>query len=238
MEEQKPKRRFAGVKLKPWLRPWPIYLIALAVVGGGVYFTRAQREAGHADPILPANVQLQQNIEVQFGEVIMQGRQKGIQRWTITSPKVALSKDSRFTYFEPNPKGAFYNLKNWEASEQPSPPPAVSPVAPASPGPSPDEKNRSMQWTAKKAQFDSFTEDLVIEGNAVITTDTKDVIHTDKVEYKSRSKYVYMPKPVKIETAKGTKLTGDSLKANADAEVFEITGHVDLTTKVNEDNKL
>jgi hypothetical protein len=242
MEEQKPKRRPAGVKLKPWLRPWPIYVLTLAVVGGGVYFTRQHHESGHADPLLPANVQLQQNIEIQFGDVIMQGRQKGIQRWTITSPKVALSKDGRLTYFEPNPKGAFYNLKDWNKPEEPSPPPGLSPASVPSPvptgSPDPNEKNRSMQWTAKKAQFDSFTEDLVIEGNAVITTDTKDVIHTDKVEYKSRSKYVYMPKPVKIETSKGTKLTGDSLKANADAEVFEITGHVDLTTKVNEDNKL
>lgn len=246
MEEQKPKRRFAGVKLKPWLRPWPIYLLAIAVVGGGVYFTRQHHEAGNADPLLPANVQLQQNIDIQFGDVIMQGRQKGVQRWTITSPKVLLSKDGRFTYFEPNPKGAFYNLKDWEKPEEASPPPPPGPgairLAVPSPVPSgspdPNAKNRSMQWTAKKASFDSFTEDLIIEGNAVVTTDTKDTIHTEKVEYKSRSKYVYMPKKVKIETAKGTKLTGDSLKANADAEVFEVTGHVDLITKVNEDNKL
>ena len=224
MEEQKPQpeRRPRGLKLKPWLRPWPIYVIALAVVGGGVYFTRQQRETGHADPLLPPNVQLQQNIEIQFGDVIMQGRQKGVQRWTITSPKVSLSKDSRFTYFEPDPKGAFYNLKDWNQAEN----------AP------PSDKNRSMQWTAKKASFDSFTEDLLIEGNAVITTDTKDVIHTDKVEYKSRSKYVYMPKPVTIQTSKGTKVKADSLKANSDAEVFELTGHVDMTTTVNDEDKL
>jgi LPS export ABC transporter protein LptC len=228
MEEQKTKSRQGGLKLKPWLKPWPIYLIALAVVGGGVYFTRQQREAGHADPILPANVQLQQNIEIQFSDVIMQGRQRGVQRWTITSPKVSLSKDSRYTYFEPNPKGEFYNLKDWSASESPAP----------GASPSPDGKTRSMTWTAAKAEFDSFTEDLTIQGKAVITTDTKDVIKTEKVEYKSRSKYVMMPKPVDIQTTKGTHVKADSLKANADAEVFELTGHVDMISPVNDEEKL
>jgi LPS export ABC transporter protein LptC len=227
MEEQKPKARAGGLNLKPWLKPWPIYMIAVAVVGGGVYFTRAQREAGHADPILPANVQLQQNIEIQFSDVIMQGRQRGVQRWTITSPKVSLSKDSRYTYFEPDPKGEFYNLKDWNA---PEPSPGASPP--------PDTKTRSMTWTARKAEFDSFTEDLTIQGKAVITTDTKDVIKTEKVEYKSRSKYVYMPKPVDITTKTGTHVKADSLKANADAEVFELTGHVDMTSNVNDEEKL
>jgi LPS export ABC transporter protein LptC len=224
MEEQKtqPRRPGVNINLKGWLKPWPIYLLAIAVVGGTVYFTRAQREAGVADPVLPASVQLQQNIEIQFSDVIMQGRQKGVQRWTITSPKVALSKDSRFTYFEPKPKGEFYNLKDWNQPE----------------GAPPSDKNRSLTWTADKAQFDSFTEDLMIEGNAVIVTDTKDTIRTEKVEYKSRAKAVSMPKPVKIETTTGTKIKADSLEANTDAEVFELKGHVDLVTSVNDEEKL
>ena len=224
MEEQKKKSGRLGLNLnlKGWLRPWPIYLLAIAVVGGGVYYTRQQRAAGVADPFLPPSVQLQQNIEIQFSDVVMQGRQKGVQRWAITSPKVALSKDGRFTYFEPDPKGEFYHLKDWNQPE----------------GAPPSDKNRSMTWTANKAQFDSFTEDLVIEGKAVITTDTKDTIHTDKVEYKSRAKLVNMPKPVKIETAQGTKVTADSMEANTDAEVFELKGHVDFVTSVNDEEKL
>ena len=224
MEEQKKKNgRFGlNINLKGWLRPWPIYLSAIAVVGGGVYYTRAQRAAGVADPILPPSVQLQQNIEIQFGDVVMQGRQKGVQRWAITSPKVALSKDGRFTYFDPDPKGEFYNLKDWNEQE----------------GGAPSDKTRSMTWTAKKAQFDSFTEDLVIEGKAVITTDTKDVIKTEKVEYKSRAKLVNMPQPVDIVTEKGTHVTADSLEANADAEVFELKGNVDFLTPLNDEDKL
>ena len=142
-------------------------------------------------------------------------------------PKVSLSKDSRFTYFEPDPKGEFYNLKDWNA---PEPSPGASPA--------PDAKTRSMTWTAHKAEFDSFTEDLTIQGKAVITTDTKDVIKTEKVEYKSRSKYVYMPKPVDITMKTGTHVKADALKAHADAEVFELTGHVDMTSNVNDEEKL
>ena len=56
-----------------------------------------------------------------------------------------LEPDSRYTYFEPNPKGKFYNLKDWNQAEG-----------------KPSDKVRSMDWEAKKAEYDSFTEDLEI----------------------------------------------------------------------------
>lgn len=210
--------------LKTWLRPWPVYVLAIAVTAGTFYMVRT-REAGTADPVLPATISLEQNIEIQFQDVIMQGRQKGVQRWVIDSPKVALSRDGRYTYFEPNPKGKFFNLKDWEADE-------------AASGASDPERMRSMDWTADKAQFDSFTEDLEIEGNAVITTDEKDVIKTERVEYKARQKEVIMPKPVDIKTNDGTTITADGLTANTDAEVFELKGNVDLVTTANEEDSL
>lgn len=211
-----PKRQLPG-----WLRAWPIYLIAVAVLAGTFFVTRQRQQAGQADPLLPAAIQLEQNIEIQFAEVTMQGRQKGVQRWVITSPKVALSKDGRYTYFDPDPSGRFLNLKDWRAKEG-----------------EPSEKVKSMDWTADKARFDSFTEDLEMEGHAVITTDDKDIIKTERVEYKSRTKRVHMPKPVDIKMKDGTDIKGDSLEANTEAEVFELKGHVDFRTEVKDEEKL
>ena len=217
---EKPQKTSRLERLKPLLRPWPVYLLAIAVVGGTVYMVRNRAE-GQADPVLPPAVKLEQNIEIQFGEVIMQGRQKGVQRWVITAPKVSLSRDGRYTTFDPDPTGKFYNLKDWQATEE-----------------KPSEKNRELNWKAKRAEFDSFTEDLSIEGSAVLTTDAGDVIKTERVEYKSRAKQVLMPKPVDIDMKDGTEITANELSANTDAEVLELKGKVDFTTNVNPEAKL
>ena len=72
----------------------------------------------------------------------------------------------------------------------------------------------------------------------MITTDTQDVIRTEKVEYNSRQKAVKMPKPVDIKTKDGTLLKADELTANTDAEVMELKGHVDFKTEVGGEEKL
>lgn len=212
----KPKRQLPG-----WAKPWPIYLIAIGVLIGTYYVTRARQAAGQLDPFLPAAVQLEQNIEIQFTDVTMQGRQKGVQRWVITAPKVSLSKDGRYTYFKPDPKGRFMNLKDWKKKDEEK-----------------SDKVKSMDWKSDKARFDSFTEDLEMDGHAVITTEDKDVIKTERVEYKSRTKRVFMPKPVDCKMIDGTDVTADTLEADTDSEIFELKGHVDFRAKVNEDDKL
>lgn len=205
------------------MRAWPIYLITIGVIGATMYFVRHRASSGIAETILPPSVTLEQNIEIQFQDVVMQGRQKGVQRWVITSPKVSLSRDGRYTYFEPKPAGSFLNLKDWNAKEG---------------EPDRNARTRSLVWKADKAQFDSFTEDLEITGKAVITTDTKDVIKTERVEYKSRQKQVFMPKHVDITMKDGTTISADELRANSEAEVMELKGRVDLLTNVNDEEKL
>lgn len=214
------KKKIRGDRLKAILRPWPVYLIMVGVVAGTMYMVRT-RAAGTADPVLPPSVTLEQNIEIQFQDVIMQGRQKGVQRWVITSPKVSLSRDGRYTYFEPDPKGKFFNLKDWNQTEG-----------------EPTDKVRSLDWKAKKAEYDSFTEDLKIDGDAIITTDTQDVIKTETVEYSSRQKKVNMPKPVDIRTKDGTIMKGNEMTANTDAEVMELRGNVSLVTPTKDEVKL
>lgn len=95
-----------------------------------------------------------------------------------------------------------------------------------------------MDWVADKARYDSFTEDLEMDGHAVITTDDKDIIKTERVEYKSRTKRVAMPKPVVIDMHDNTDIKADSLDADTEAEVFELKGHVDFKAEVKGDDKL
>jgi LPS export ABC transporter protein LptC len=216
-----PKR---GVKLPAWLRAWPVYLLAIAVSAGTYYFV-THRQAGQGDTVLPPSVKLESNIEIEFGDVTMQGRQKGIQRWQIQAPKVKLSKDGRYTYFEPRPHGNFVNLKDWSAPD-------------AKPSNQPADKVRSLKWEADKARFDSFTEDLEIDGKAIVTTDEEDIIKTERIEYKSRSKAIEMPKAVDIVMKKGTTVKADALSANSDAEVMEFKGHVIFDSKVNDEEKM
>lgn len=204
-----------------WLRAWPVYVLLVAVLGATWYVTRARKEAGLVDPVLPVTIQLESNVEVKFGEVTMQGRQKGVQRWVITSPVVTLSKDGRYTEFEPDPAGRFFNLKDWKAKEE-----------------APSDKVRSLDWKAKKARYDSFSEDLEMLGKVVLTTDEKDIIKTEKVAYKARTKRVQMPEQVVIQMADGTYARADSLEANSDAEVFELKGHVDFKAPTGEEDKL
>jgi LPS export ABC transporter protein LptC len=207
-----------------WVRAWPIYILTGVVVWGTYYFV-THRQPGQGDTVLPPSVKLEANIEIQFGDVTMQGRQKGVQRWTIRSPNVKLSKDGRFTYFEPDPTGNFVNLKDWNNPD-------------AQPSGQPDAKTRSLTWKADKAQFDSFSEDLAIDGHTLVTTDENDVIKTAHIDYKSRTKVVDMPKPVDINMKNGTKMTADALTANSDAELMELKGHVVLDTKVNDEEKM
>lgn len=217
------KRRLPPVPA--WVRSWPAWAGAAGTIALVAFVVR-HRPADVADPFLPQPVKLEENIEIQFGEVTMQGRDHGVPRWAIVAPKVSLSRDGRYTTFEPDPKGKFMNLKDWSAQAE------------ASASPQPEASPRSMLWEAKRAQFDGFTEDLVMEGKAVITTDKKDVIKTEKVEYRAREQHVVMPKPVDIKTADGMSITGDTLDADAQAERMEIKGHVVLDTPLRGDNAL
>ncbi|MEB3223600.1 MAG: LPS export ABC transporter periplasmic protein LptC [Candidatus Sericytochromatia bacterium] len=205
-----------------WLIAVPVLALLVGVIVAAVWVTRARKEAGlAADSVLPVTIQLASNVEVKFSDVTMQGRQKGVQRWMIVAPTVSLSKDSRYTYFEPKPKGRFLNLKDWRAREE-----------------APSDKVRSLDWQADRAQFDSFSDDLEMAGHVVITTDDKDVIKTDKMTYKSRTKRVQMPGKVHIKMTDGTEARADSLEANSDAEVFELKGHVDFKAPTGDEEKL
>ncbi|HEY9722131.1 MAG TPA: LPS export ABC transporter periplasmic protein LptC [Oscillatoriaceae cyanobacterium] len=210
--------KLAAWRVPAWLRPWPIYLGAVAIVIIAVQMAR-HRAPHTADPLLPGTITLKPDIEVQFGDVIMEGREQGVKRWVITAPKVGLSRDGRYTYFDPHPKGRFFNLKDWSAQDNQQ-----------------SDKMRSLVWQGDHAQYDSFTHDLAIDGHVIITTDVGDVIKTEHVDYNAIQKQVQLPKPVTVAMKDATDVKADTLKANTGAQVLEMQGHVDLLTNVNKEN--
>lgn len=205
-----------GAKLpKPKQLPkWVAVLPVIAIIGGLAYASvqvgKARRAGGQqSDALFPAPVKLEEDIEVRFEDVRMAGRERGLDRWDLEGPRVRLSKDGRFTFFDEKPHGNFYHLKDWQAKQD-----------------QPATRTRSLVWRGDQARYDAFDEVLLINGHAHVVTDGKDTIETERMEYSQRTKQIEMPKPVKIAMADGTKVTCDAMTANTEGEVFEFKGKV------------
>lgn len=195
-------------------RTWPVYLTLVGVLVGGSWWLSRQDPV--QSPILPAAaVKMEPHVELLFSGVQMQGREKGTVRWSITADQVSSSQNQQFVYFEEKPRGTFYNLKNWD------------------PAPEATSSNRKVDWVAEKAEYDSLSEAMTIKGNAVFTTDEKDVIKTDEVFYSARLKEVRMPKPVELLSHNGTTIKADQATADIEIEAVDLRGNVELTSPLN-----
>jgi len=195
-------------------RTWPVYVTLAGVLAGGSWWLSGQDPV--QSPILPAAaVKMEPHIELLFTGVQMQGREKGTVRWTITADQVSSSQNQQFVYFDEKPRGTFYNLKNWDAAAEAS------------------ASNRKVDWVAKKAEYDSLSEAMTIQGDAVFTTDEQDVIKTDEVFYSARLKEVRMPKPVELVSHNGTTIKADRATADIEIEAVDLNGNVELTSPLN-----
>lgn len=203
--------RAIGENLK---RAWPVYLTLVAVLAGGTWWLSRQEPV--QSPILPdVVVEMEPHIELLFTGVKMQGREKGTVRWAITADEVSSSQNQQFVYFDENPRGTFFNLKDWEPSSD-----ATS-------------SNRKVDWVADKAEYDSLSEAMTIKGNAVFTTDEQDVITTEEVFYSARLKEVRMPQPVELLSHNGTFIKADRATADIEIEAVDLRGNVELITPLD-----
>lgn len=253
--------------IRAFLRNWKVFLVFLLILAGGVYALRQQK--GQAmNPFLPAPVRMQPQIELQFNQVVMQGRQKGVKRWNIWSKQVQISQDQQFVYFENRPHGSFYNLKDWAATEsapltQPSGPPLPFPGAvrvgsmgqplsavvppplpndPRVPLPSPSPsyytgKVRSADWVADRAEFDTYAESLRLKGHVIITTDEKDQVKTDTVEYRSREKLVLMPQPLTFRSHEEATVAARQATADMRIDTLDLKGRVKVHSRLKQNGK-
>ena len=222
------------------VRVWRVLLIFLLIVLGGLYLLKKQ-DGKAINPFLPAAVRMQPQIELQFNEVVMQGRQKGTKRWNIWAKQVQISQDQQYVYFENHPKGSFYNLKDWSASASTTttavpamvPPTINAPVPgyPAVPSPSPSYytgKVRTADWTANRAEYDTYAESLKLQGNAVLVTDEKDELKTELLEYRTRQNSVAIPKKMTFLSHDKSRIAADQASADIKLEKLDLKGKVSV----------
>lgn len=232
------------MKYKRWL------VVATLIAVAATAYTLHEKQKGKVNnPFLPQTTKMEPQIELQFKGVVLQGRQKGVKRWNIWSSDVEISQDQQFVYFKNRPRGSFFNLKDWTATDSPTPmppppmmPPALPasvsatgglpiPVAPPVPTPSPTPnyykgKLRTANWVADRATYDTYGEFLRLEDHAKLVTDDKDELKSDQIEYRSRQNMVAITKPLHFSNKKKLKITSDGATVDIKFEVLDLKGRV------------
>lgn len=199
-------------------RTWPVYVVLVLVVGAGSWYLK--RMPTVANSVLPqVMVKMEPHIELQFQEVTMQGREKGTVRWRISAKQVSASQNQQYIYFEKDPKGSFFNLKDWNPKEgEPT-------------------KNKSLDWTADRAEYDSLMDEMTITGSASFVTEDQDHLTTDELRYKAKQHQVTMPKPVQLKTRDQLVLRAQEASADTQMESVQLHGNVELISPLKDQEK-
>ncbi|MBC7542583.1 MAG: hypothetical protein H7338_07625, partial [Candidatus Sericytochromatia bacterium] len=80
---------------------------------------------------------------------------------------------------------------------------------------------------------------LSITGKAVIRTDAKEEVRTEKVNYLAENEKVEIPGKVTIIGEKGRpKIVADKLDADLKLEVLDLKGHVKIDTLVGDNQQI
>ncbi|MBI6545230.1 MAG: hypothetical protein HY692_00460 [Cyanobacteria bacterium NC_groundwater_1444_Ag_S-0.65um_54_12] len=212
-------RRLAHLRQFRW-STWLISALLLTVVIGGTWYLR--RRDLPRNPILPdIAVKMDPYLELQFGDVVVRGRDKGTARWEIKATEMTVSQNQRIVYFKNKPEGKFLNLKDWNDK----PPEQL--------------RNRTVEWQADSAQYDNEFAELRIAGHARFKTDEQDLMTTDQVVYRKRDHLVIIPTPVKL-VSQGKKLVlkADQATADTQLEVLELSGHAQIDSAITSEGKL
>lgn len=199
-------------------KAWPIYaVLVLVLVFGSWHLARLPKVQNSMLP--QAMVKMEPHVELQFQDVTMQGRDKGTVRWRITAPEVTASQNQQYIYFEQGPRGSFYNLKDWDPKNGAPP------------------RNKSMDWTANKAEYDSLMDEMTITGTASFVTEDKDHLTSDEVVYRARLHQVVMNKPVVLKTHDDIVLHAEEASADTQLESVNLSGNVELISPLKGQEK-
>ncbi|MBM3270956.1 MAG: hypothetical protein FJZ01_25265 [Candidatus Sericytochromatia bacterium] len=197
-----------------------IVILLVAVVGGTTYYLR-QKNLTRTNLVPSTKVEMEPHMELKFEDIVMRGKEKGTSRWEIRVPVMSVSQNQRVVYFEDHPKGKFLNLKDWSDK------------------PEAQKKNRTVDWHADRAEYDNDFQELSIKGNAYFETDEKDILETEHVVYKQRANLVVVPTPFEMVTHdKKLRMRADQATADTKLEVLEMSGRVQIDSKVGESEKL
>jgi len=210
------------IKFPKLYRPWQLYiLLLLCLLGLGYWFIQSK-------PYNPASVKLpvkkDANVELRLKKVEIRGRKEGKAYWIIQSDEVDVGKpEQRYVYLKKNPRGSFYNLKDWskpkDGTEEENAPP---------------ERLRTFTWKSDYAEYDTEQENLTLRNHVKIVTDDKDTITTDILRWVSKEEKIYCDSKTKIVGHKGTPvIVADSVMGDVKLDVLNLKGNVMIINTVN-----
>lgn len=193
---------------------WIVLGLLVVVIAGSVYVLR-RKEIPHSTMIPSNELALAPSVDLRFTNVQMQGREKGTLHWTIEAPTVEVSNDQRMVTFEGHPRGKFFNLKDWSSK------------------PKAQQKNRTVDWTADSAIYDSDYKQMTIMGHDRFVTDDGDKVTTKTVIYQENQHLVQIPTPMQLHSHDGKlAILADEATADTQLEVIELAGNVRIDSKV------
>jgi lipopolysaccharide export system protein LptA len=222
-------------KLKRLLQTIIIYTSIVCFVGGISYWL-------WKNPIYnPAGPQAQtveSKVEVRFKDSIVRGRKKGIPYWTVYANVVESERNSSKIIFKNKPKGSFYNLKDWSKDGFDKVEMTNNDLNSSSET-NKETKLRTFYWEAKIAEYDTETEDLVLKDKVVMNTDENDILKTDELHWNNFLQKATTNKRTEIIASKGSPhIFSDKVQADMSSDMIDLSGNVDITTDLTEEQQL
>jgi len=146
-------------------------------------------------------------IEIVFKNVQLKARKNGLKSWFSDCKRVEVEKGTSMVYFKDKPRGEFYGLSDNNS-----------------------KVGGSYKWLSDLVEYNTDTDNFTFKGNVNITTDKKDVIETDELNWDNQEQIIKTEKKVKI-VGKDKTISSDNFSARIRENLYELKGNVSVVTK-------
>lgn len=211
--------------LRQAFRPWMLPVLVLLIIGTSGYglWKMSARNPAAIEP--PAEAQDQ--VELRFYDVELRGRKEGTPFFVIFADEVEVTRDNRYVNFKEGshkPHGEFFNLKDWEQDLGNTD--------------SSEDTRRRIVWEARKATYDRNQQDLRMEENVEVITDTKDIILTDELLWRKQDESLSSQTRSKVRTHKGAYMTADTMDVKTKDQEMYLEGRVYIEMPLKDEQQL
>ena len=214
--------------LKSILRQSLIYITLIGVIGIISYWLWNNPVYNPAGPQIQKQVS---EIEIRFKDVIVKGRKDGTPHWTVFSDSVDVERNSPMVFFNDEPNGEFYNLKDWSAENEQNDPEISNEQK--------EKRRRTFTWIAHKAEYNTDSKDLTLIKDVELVTDDKDIVTTDELHWINSEEKAISNTRTKIVSNKGYPIIeADNLEGNVKLDILDLKGNVEIITELTEEQEL
>ena len=206
-------------------RPWMIPLVVVMIIdisGYGLWKMSARNPAAIEPP-----QEAQDQVELRFYDVELRGREQGTPFFVIFADEVEVTRDNRYVNFKEGaqkPHGEFFNLKDWEQDLGNTE--------------TTEDNKRRIVWEARKATYDRNQQDLRMEEDVKVITDTKDIVLTDELLWQKKDESLSSQTRSKVRTHKGAYMTADTMDVKTKDKEMYLEGRVYIEMPIKEEQEL